>query len=465
MWICRAAFSQEKVFALLPPPIFLWFFPAACDKIVEKLCKGEKKVKKKDVFSLLGLSVGSLLAAILAGVVLLTAVYALPTRRMRHNVSISLPYLLAEGDRYQWAPYHNGTELDGFTDALMLSNAIFEGTGNPLQDALTNPRMEFTPGDMVPVDSLSQYAQGREDGRIVTYARYWHGYLLLLKPLLLFFTPSDLRLLNMTVQLLLAAAVLGLCYKRKGFRLALPMGAALLCLNPISTALCFQYTDVAVLTLLSCAVLLAFRTDRKKYGCLLYLWLGIGIGFFDFLTYPVAALGMLLLTEMMLSEDSLWKKIGIMLRNSTAWAVGYGGMWAGKWVIASILTDQNVISDALQNVAGRTSSTDGGKTVEFFTVLWQNLQNYVNPAMKLLVLLLAVGVLYLLVVKKYKLSLSAGSLVPLALCALLPMAWYFCVKNHSMIHAYMTHRDLAVTVMALGCMVGVSLQRGRGYEK
>ena len=112
-------------------------------------------MKKKDVFSLLGLSVGSLLAAILAGVVLLTAVYALPTRRMRHNVSISLPYLLAEGDRYQWAPYHNGTELDGFTDALMLSNAIFEGTGNPLQDALTNPRMEFTPGDMVPVDSLS----------------------------------------------------------------------------------------------------------------------------------------------------------------------------------------------------------------------------------------------------------------------------------------------------------------------
>lgn len=416
-------------------------------------------MKKKDVFSLLGLSAASLLAAILAGVVLLTAVYALPTRRMRHNVSISLPYILSEGDRYQWAPYHNGTELDGFTDAIMLSNAIFEGTGNPLRDALTNPRMEFTPGDSVPVDSLSQYAQGNEDGRVVTYARYWHGYLLFLKPLLLFFTPSDLRLLNMTVQLLLAALVLGLAYKQKGFRLALPLGAALLCLNPVSTALCFQYTDVYLLTLLSCTVLLLFRTDRKKWGCLLYLWLGIGIGFFDFLTYPVAALGMLLLTEMMLCEENLWKKIGRMVLDSTAWAVGYIGMWAGKWVVSSLLTDQNVILDALQNVAGRTSSTSGEEAVEFFTVLWQNLQNYVNPAVELLVLLLVIGVACLLIFKKYKFCFSGATLVPLALCGLLPIAWYFCVKNHSMIHAYMTHRDLAVTVMALGCMVGVSLKK------
>ena len=149
-------------------------------------------MNKKDILPLLLRSALSLLAAILAGVVLLTAVYALPTARMRHNVSISLPYILSEGDRYQWAPYHNGTELDGFTDAIMLGNAIYAGSGAPLHDALVNPRMEFTPGDSVPVDSLSRYAQGAEDGRQVTYARYWHGYLVFLKPLLLFFRRSGL---------------------------------------------------------------------------------------------------------------------------------------------------------------------------------------------------------------------------------------------------------------------------------
>ena len=421
----------------------------------------DEAVKKKDYLTLCARSALSLLAAILTGVLLLTAVYALPTARMRHNVSISLPYILSEGDRYQWAPYHNGTELDGFTDAIMLSNAIYDAQGSPLHNALVNPRMEFTPGDTVPVDSLSQYAQGAEDGREVTYARYWHGYLVFLKPLLLFFTPSDIRLLNMTVQLILAAVLLVLSCKRGGLRLAIPLGAALLCLNPISTALCFQYTDVYLLTLVFGILLLWWRTDEKKYGCLLYLWLGIGIGFFDFLTYPVAALGILLVLELTVSIDSLWKKIGRMILNSTAWAVGYGGMWAGKWVVASLLTDQNVILDALQTVSGRTSSTAGEEAVDIFSVLWQNAQNYVN-IQGLLLLVLAVGILgYLVIRKKYRFRLDASTLVPLALCALYPVAWYVAVKNHSMIHAYMTHRDLAVSVMALGCAIGASLEKGK----
>ena len=88
----------------------------------------DEPVNKKDILPLLLRAALSLLAAILAGVVLLTAVYALPTARMRHNVSISLPYILSEGDRYQWAPYHNGTELDGFTDAIMLGNAPSHNT-------------------------------------------------------------------------------------------------------------------------------------------------------------------------------------------------------------------------------------------------------------------------------------------------------------------------------------------------
>ena len=418
----------------------------------------EKKWNKKDILTLLLRAGLSLLAAILAGVLLLTAVYALPTARMRHNVSISLPYLLSEGDRYQWAPSHTGTELDGFTDAIMLSNAIYEAEGSPLHSALVNPRMEFTPGDSVPVDSLSRYAQGAEDGREVTYARYWHGYLVFLKPLLLFFTPSDIRLLNMTVQMILAAVLLALSYKRGGLRLTIPLGAALLCLNPISTALCFQYTDVYVLTLVFGCLLLWRRTDEKKYGCLLYLWLGIGVGFFDFLTYPVVSLGVLLAMELTISIDSLWKKIGRMALNSTAWAVGYGGMWAGKWVVASALTDQNVILDALQNISGRTSSTAGEEAVDIFSVLWRNAQNYVNVQTLFLALVLVGLIGYLVIGKKYRFHLTASTLVPLLLCALYPIGWYAAVKNHSMIHAYMTHRDLAVTVMALVCALSGSLQ-------
>ena len=100
---------------------------------------------------------------------------------MRYNVNRSLTYIQAENDSYMWAPYQKSSALDGFTDSIMLGNAIYESKFSALHDALVNPRMEFTPGDTVPVDSLAKYASGETGGKEVTYARYWHGYLVLTK--------------------------------------------------------------------------------------------------------------------------------------------------------------------------------------------------------------------------------------------------------------------------------------------
>ena len=400
-----------------------------------------------------------LLVSIAAGTVLMIGVYMLPTGRMLTNVAESYEIIDTEGGSFTWAPGYPGSRLDGFTDNIMLQTAVLEGSGNPIQDAMLNGRMDFPKSQLSPGDALINYVYGARNGEITTYGRYWHGYLVFLKPLLLFFTPSDIRLLNMTVQMILGAVLLALSYRRGGLGLAIPLGAALLSLNPISTALCFQYTDVYLLTLIFGILLLWRRTDEQKFGCLLYLWLGMGLGFFDFLTYPVASLGILLAIELTVSTSGLWKKIQAMLLNSTAWALGYGGMWAGKWVVASAFTDQNVILDALRNISGRTSSTAGEETVDIFSVLWRNAQTYVNVQTLFLLLVLGALLAYLMVVKKYRLRLGASTLVPLVLCALYPVVWYAVLRNHSMIHAYMTHRDLAVTVMALGCAISGSLQK------
>ena len=56
---------------------------------------------------------------------------------------------------------------------------------------------------------------------MVDYARYWHGYLLFLKPLLLFFSLSDIRMMNAALQLILAAGVLLLAFRKRGLRRSL----------------------------------------------------------------------------------------------------------------------------------------------------------------------------------------------------------------------------------------------------
>ena len=408
---------------------------------------------KQGIFSKLAGVIGSIVAAALIGFLLLSCAYALPTERMRYHVSLSAPYIRSEGDLYCWAPYHNSAALDNFTDSIMLGNAIYDSVASPFHDALVNPRMEFTPGDTVPVDSLVRYAAGENDGREVTYARYWHGYLAVLKPLLLFFTPADIRLLNMTLQLLLGVLVLMLAYKRSGLRLALPLGAAMLCLNPISTALCLQYTDVYLLSLIFEAILLFFRTDKKESGYLVYLWLGICVAFFDFLTYPLVSLGFLLVTEMMLCEETILVRLKRMLQNSAAWFAGYGGMWAAKWVLATLFTEQNVIRNALGSIRERTASSVDAVGFSLLQVLKRNIQVYVNPSFTLLLVLLLIGLCYLLFIRKCRPCLRAETLVPLVLCAMYPVVWTALLANHSMIHAHMTYRNFAVSVMAAGCAI------------
>ena len=42
-----------------------------------------------------------------------------------------------------------------------------------------------------------------------------------------------------------------------------------------------------------------------------------------------------------------------------------------------------------------------------------------------------------------------GALLPLALAALIPFAWYFVAANHTYIHYWYAHRTLAVTAFAV----------------
>lgn len=407
----------------------------------------------KKIFSFLYFSIGSLIAAIFVGLFLLYCVYMLPTARMRYNVNRSLTYIQAENDSYMWAPYQKSSALDGFTDSIMLGNAIYESKFSALHDALVNPRMEFTPGDTVPVDSLAKYASGETGGKEVTYARYWHGYLVLLKPLLLIFSPADIRLLNMTAQFFLGLFALLLAYKKAGYRLAIPFASAMLCLNPISTALCFQYTDVYLLTLIFEVILLHFRTDQKTFGYLLFLWLGILVAYFDFLTYPLVSLGFLLITELLLCQETLPRKLQRFLRNSASWVIGYGGMWASKWILATLFTEQNVIRDALSSAQERTSCSVNSSNISPLFVLKRNIQVYINPSVGFLLLLLCIGLLYLLIVKNRRLRFRASSIVSFSLCAILPVIWTFLLTNHSIIHPYMTYRNFAVSAMAMGCII------------
>lgn len=409
-----------------------------------------------------------LLLSILAGILLMTCVYILPTGRMLTQADRSLPIFENEGTSFCWAPEEKSARLDGFTDAIMLQTAVYVRDENPMKAAMRNDRMEFSEGKLDPAGSLKQYVYGNRSGYVMSYARYWHGYLLFLKPLLLFFSLSDIRMMNAAFQLVLAAGVLLLAYRKRGLRLALPMGLALLVINPISTALSMQFSSIYYLTLLGLLVMLLTESWDRPWGYLVFLFLGIGTAFFDFLTYPACAVGICLALQALMSRADGKTRLLKTIGSGAAWAFGYGGMWSGKWLAASLITGTNVLRDAMEQAqyrsGGEVTAAEGGVNAAFGAVLSRNLGVLANPAAAILVLALIGVLVWLLVTKRCRFAPERASLLSLAVAFAVPFVWYFLLRNHSLVHCWMTYRNLSTAVFALSGGLCFGL-KGNGFPE
>ena len=421
-----------------------------------------------------------LLAAFAATVavlfVLLLGACALPAQPVLEHVYDSAQTIQQEG----LYPEYFGFKLfqmDNYTDTIMLFEAAAMGEQDPLTAMMTATaynvdNFETMAGDLaVYCERTIPLATGAQKAvQLVpfSYARYWHGYLLFLKPLLLFFSLSDIRMMNAAFQLILAAGVLLLAFRKQGLRLALPMGLALLVINPISTALSMQFSSIYYLTLLGLLVMLLTESWDRPWGYLVFLFLGIGTAFFDFLTYPACAVGICLALQALMSRADGKTRLLKTIGSGAAWAFGYGGMWSGKWLAASLITGTNVLRDAMEQAqyrsGGKVTAAEGGVNATFGAVLSRNLGVLANPAAAILVLALTGMLVWLLVTKRCRFAVERSSLLSLAVAFAVPFVWYFLLRNHSLVHCWMTYRNLSAAVFALSGGLCFGL-KGNGFPE
>ena len=93
--------------------------------------------------------------------------------------------------------------------------------------------------------------------------------------------------------------------------------------------------------------------------CLALLVLGVVTAFCDLLVTPILTLGLPLVCWLLQPQQRLRAGVpqcGIVVGGSLSWGVGYLLCWASKWVLAGLVTGQNVIADALHQVGVRTAA-------------------------------------------------------------------------------------------------------------
>ena len=384
-----------------------------------------------------------LLAAILLGFLLLCAVYCLPESLFQSELEESAQVFQWEG-RYPAEPYSQKT-LDSFTDALMLLEAGNGGGEAPVSAAIA-ASYTLLPGASPDETLVRLYLDGEaEAARPAPYGRYWHGYLLFLKPLLAFFSYAQIRSIGTTVQFALLLGVLLLMLKKRRECL-LPFLLTVLLLAPTAIALSLQFSSCYLLMLLEALLLLWDPKKLLNRRTLPYFFLLAGIltSYLDLLTAPTLTLSVPLVLVLSAEKEKGSLRSALLL--CLMWGFGYAGMWAGKWLLASV--QPGFLAELLSSLSSRVSSSDeAGAQITRLAALRETAKElfsnrFLNRAAVLLAVFSAGGSL------RRRELLRAAHLRYL-LPAAVPVLWILLLANHSYVHSWFTYRTLAPAVFAL----------------
>lgn len=272
------------------------------------------------------------------------------------------------------------------------------------------------------------------------YARYWNGYLIILKPLLLVMNYNQIRYCVFAIIFILVLILSILIYKKFNVWYALSFCFSILITDILISALCLN-TAVCVLISLIASIYILIKDGKIKNVNILFFVIGILTNLLDLLTNPIITLGLPLITYFMIAEKKN-KNIKNFILLSFNWAVGYIVFWVTKWIITDMLFDKNIITNAVYQVVYRTSGLN---------VLMKNLINrlmYFLGKFSFFIILLLVGICIYIFFDNLKNKKNFEYAVYL-LIPLMVICWFIVLKNHSAIHAFFTYRNIFIIIYGM----------------
>lgn len=402
-----------------------------------------------------------LTVSIIVGMILLIAVYLLPVREMKANVARSSEIFNYERIYPQIVHGYQYMRLDNYTDSIMLGAAIYDGTESLLLKAVNN--YHIGSAQIAPDLAMTNYANevSAYEYNADAYPRYWHGYLVPLKLLLLFFDYGDIRILNFFLQSFLLCMIIRKLYRIKMEAYAPAFMVMIFVLNPMTTALSLQYSSIYYITLFSTLWLLHLIGSRKveeqKWNSLFFIT-GIATSYFDFLTYPLVPFGVLFVCYLIVNGDKItFYSTKTLLHKAVLWGCGYAGMWSGKWILGSLLIRKNLFEDALCQVLLRMSAGfyDGKEGYTRLDALFRNIGVLLKWPFAIAILCGGGWLLLSVLQKKITAQIlwsNAGIIFWMTGTAVLPVGWLLVTSGHAYGHYYFTYKEFGVSAFALFCL-------------
>lgn len=410
-----------------------------------------------------------ILVLIIIYMLLLILTNKIPSSMLEENIKESAQILEEEGERKEVNLGYKKEYVFNFSDALMLNMAYSVDSNKPIEAMLlsrkdyipnvtktentkatinigTDPRfIDFKTGDVSLTKELNHFINTKDMETSYEYARYWHGYMIFLRPLLIIFNIQQIRILFTIILVGLSLVLLYLLYKKINLITAISFALGLFSCSIFIVGQSLSEIPVFIVTLITSIILLLKKDVNKNLGIIFFIG-GSLIGSMDLLTEPLIPLLIPITVYFLIAQkqekmnwkDALKKYIYLCF----IWVVAYIATWMLKWVILDIVKNRGIFAQALDQILVRSAS----KTMTYKATL-KRIYVHFSPSSLYMVLIPMIIIIIIGTIKeKNKKSKIQICLLPFIINMVAPFVWYFVIKNHSYIHPFFAYKLLFISV-------------------
>lgn len=385
---------------------------------------------------------------------LIIGVQFVPQAKTNHHIYTAIKQIEQEGIDKQVGIQLPFFKLDNFTDCYMMNIIASADTLHPIETAIMNyfhlderqlekRNIAYQTEDVIKERNPNLPKQ--------SYARYWHGYQVTLRPMLFFMDYSAIRLTNYILFTLLTIGCTWLIKKKLNTSIAVFFILTLLLVGFPIIPLSLQFSTCFYITLCSIFALLKYPWLSKKTEYLLTTFFVIGgiTSYMDFLTTPQITLGLPMAIHLLASNKH--KKCQLVIFISIAWFAGYASIWASKWMMAYLLTQHNVMAEVTEAAVCRSSDYVFGKHMTIANILTTIAHVVIKHHLlgKLWIVgMFFIGIIFVYIKMIPNKKVFLNNLYLLLIVAIIP-TWYLALRNHSLLHYWFTWRACWVVLFCL----------------
>ena len=380
----------------------------------------------------------------------------IPSVKLLPNIERSILDINKSGSKKIIPVFNKEIMFDTYADAMMINMAYSVDSKHPFYsmlfartnyvDGVTDTTVEDKAYEdkEIPIFPHVQELEKLLRGKnliAIEYARYWHGHLIFLRPLLTIFSYTEIKIISYIFHFILFLMLLYKIKKKIGLKFIIAIIFGFIVTEGYLVYSCLEETIGFSLILIGSNVLLSI--NKKYYGKFFFI-LGMLTAFFDLLTIPVAILVFPLIILILMENNKSIKELTIAcIKYITLFAISYALMWASKWIIVDLVYNRNLVKNAIGQALYRSSSKNIRLlSVELFNIVYIGLP-----------VAIYVGIIYILniiiaifeKIKFRKVTDIIAKNLFLEFIGITPFIWYALIREHSLSHAYFTHRSLIVT--------------------